>query len=392
MAQELRPSESLFQGIRELFEENPHGRDGYRAPFTLAPPREWARSVELPWVHVALREIQLSDQSNISIFPSSLSEARAALAHLSEVCASSELAQPKRDSAHRPEEPSSTKPRIDLDSAGRSGGTAVQFRNVRFSYPSRDQVQLDGVSFSLPRGRLSAVVGTSGGGKSTALGLIEGFFFPNSGSVHVFEQEMTHDSAASLRERIGYVDQDALLVPGTVRDNLNFGADSPHPDATLASVLDEVGLWNWLSSRNGLDAQVGVNGLQLSGGQRQRIAVARALVRRPDLLLLDEPTSSLDGVAESQTREVLRSVGRNRTVVLTAHRLSTILEADWIVVLNEGRVEGQGPHQELMAGSPLYKHMVEAQVASIRGFTSGNAQDLQTSVTSLTRLRRTRET
>ncbi len=265
---------------------------------------------------------------------------------------------------------------------------AVAFENVEFAYPegaaraeadgetdaaadaggdgtvpaAEDRVVLRGVSFSVPRGSRTALVGPSGAGKSTILALIERFYDPTAGVVRMGGVDIRALDRHELRSRIGYVEQDAPVLAGTLRDNLLLGA----PDATeedCIAVLRSVNLTEVLE-RNplGLDAPVGESGIMLSGGERQRLAIARALLAAPPILLLDESTSSLDGLNEQLLREAIDAVAEHRTLIVIAHRLSTVVDSDQIVVLDHGRVVGVGTHSELVATTPLYKKLAKHQL------------------------------
>lgn len=258
---------------------------------------------------------------------------------------------------------------------------AVSFEDVEFSYPEEaaraqaaiagddpetvteaDRVVLRGVSFAVPRGSRTALVGPSGAGKSTILALIERFYDPTAGVVRMGGVDIRALDRQELRSRIGYVEQDAPVLAGTLRDNLLLGA----PDATeedCIAVLRSVNLTEVLE-RNplGLDAPVGESGIMLSGGERQRLAIARALLAAPPILLLDESTSSLDGLNEQLLREAIDAVAEHRTLIVIAHRLSTVVDSDQIVVLDHGRVVGVGTHSELVASTPLYKNLAKHQL------------------------------
>ncbi|NYF11620.1 ATP-binding cassette subfamily B protein [Leifsonia sp. AK011] len=260
---------------------------------------------------------------------------------------------------------------------------AISFENVEFSYPegavpdaasddpslaaaaekdAADRVVLRGVSFTAPRGQRTALVGPSGAGKSTILALIERFYDPTGGVVRFGGVDIRGLDRTELRAQLGYVEQDAPVLAGTLRENLLLGA----PDATeeqCVEVLRSVNLTEVLE-RNplGLDAPVGESGIMLSGGERQRLAIARALLAAPPILLLDESTSSLDGLNEQMLREAIDAVAQDRTLIVIAHRLSTVVDSDQIVVLDHGRVVGVGTHSELIASTPLYKDLAKHQL------------------------------
>ncbi|WP_157155254.1 ABC transporter ATP-binding protein [Diaminobutyricimonas sp. LJ205] len=226
----------------------------------------------------------------------------------------------------------------------------------------RDRTVLRGVSFSVPRGQRIALVGPSGAGKSTILALIERFYDPTAGVVRMGGVDVRALDRAELRGQIGYVEQDAPVLAGTIRDNLILGT----PDATdeqCVDVLRSVNLIGVLErDERGLDAQVGEDGVMLSGGERQRLAIARTLLSAPPILLLDESTSSLDGLNEQLLREAIDAVAENRTLIVIAHRLSTVVDSDQIVVLEQGRVVGVGTHSELVVSTPLYRDLAKHQL------------------------------
>ncbi|GAA0436967.1 ABC transporter ATP-binding protein [Streptomyces luteireticuli] len=240
---------------------------------------------------------------------------------------------------------------------------AVAFREVCFAYPRSGARPVHrGVSFEIPARGLTAFVGPSGAGKTTLLSLIERFYEPGSGRVLLDGEDVRHWPLARLRARIGYVEQDAPVLAGTLRDNLAFGTASC-AEADIARVLRLTRL-DEVTARlpEGLDTTVGHRGCRLSGGERQRVAVARALLRRPGLLLLDEATSQLDAANEAALRDTISAAARDTTVLVVAHRLSTVTTADRIVVMEEGRVRAVGPHRELMARDELYASLARTQL------------------------------
>jgi ABC-type multidrug transport system fused ATPase/permease subunit len=224
------------------------------------------------------------------------------------------------------------------------------------------QPVLRGVSFQVPRGRRVALVGPSGAGKSTILALIERFYDPSVGAVRMGGLDLRTIDRHELRAQIGYVEQDAPVLAGSLRDNLKLGS----PDATDAQceqVLRAVNLGSVLDrDAAGLDAAVGEDGIMLSGGERQRLAIARALLAAPPILLLDESTSSLDGLNERMMREAIDAVSAGRTLIVIAHRLSTVIDSDRIVVLDGGHVIGEGTHAELVESVPLYRDLAAHQL------------------------------
>jgi ATP-binding cassette subfamily B protein len=221
---------------------------------------------------------------------------------------------------------------------------------------------LGGVTFTAPRGKRTALVGPSGAGKSTILALIERFYDPTSGTVRLGGLDIRSLDRRELRAQIGYVEQDAPVLAGSIRDNLRLGA----PDATDAACIDVLHAVNLTEVLErdpaGLDAPVGEDGIMLSGGERQRLAIARALLAAPPILLLDESTSSLDGANEQMMREAIDAVAEDRTLIVIAHRLSTVVDSDKIVVLDHGRVIGTGTHSELVETTPLYRDLAKHQL------------------------------
>ncbi len=221
---------------------------------------------------------------------------------------------------------------------------------------------LHGVSFAAPRGRRTALVGPSGAGKSTILALIERFYDPDDGVISLGGLDIRTLDRAELRAQIGYVEQDAPVLAGSLRDNLVLGA--PHAtDEQCVDVLHAVNLTDVLERTPlGLGAPVGEDGVMLSGGERQRLAIGRALLAAPPILLLDESTSSLDGRNEQLMREAIDAVAEDRTLIVIAHRLSTVVDSDQIVVLEKGRVVGVGTHSELVETTPLYRELAKHQL------------------------------
>ncbi len=245
------------------------------------------------------------------------------------------------------------------DGAGESGLEGLA--DAAASVPADAEV-LRGVSFSVPRGARVALVGPSGAGKSTTLALIERFYDPTDGAILLDGTDVRTLDRDALRAQLGYVEQDAPTLAGTIGDNLRL-ASPEATDAECEAVLRAVNLGEVLD-RNplGVDAPVGESGVMLSGGERQRLAIARALLAAPPILLLDESTSSLDGLNEQRMREAIDAVAAGRTLVVIAHRLSTVVDSDHIVVMEHGRVVGQGTHSELVQTTPLYRDLAKHQL------------------------------
>ncbi|GAB7052044.1 ABC transporter ATP-binding protein [Catenuloplanes indicus] len=243
-----------------------------------------------------------------------------------------------------------------------AGRTAVEFVNVGFGYPAADGPVLSDVSFTVPYGTRTALVGPSGAGKSTLLALVERFYETTAGTIRVDGRDVRAQSRDALRSRLGYVEQEAPVLAGTIRENLLLAAPGTD-DTRLLEVLESVNLTGIVTrTEQGLDAQVGEGGVLLSGGERQRLAIARALLTDAPILLMDEPTSNLDARNEAALRRAIDAAAESRTLLVVAHRLSTVVESDQIVVMESGRVVATGRHEELVESSPLYRELAAHQL------------------------------
>ncbi|MBB3386375.1 MULTISPECIES: ABC transporter ATP-binding protein [unclassified Rhizobium] len=240
----------------------------------------------------------------------------------------------------------------------------IEFRNVHFAYG--DESVLSGVNFTAEGGQTTALVGPSGAGKSTVINLIPRFYDPKSGSIFIDGQDIAHVTKQSLREQLAYVSQQPYLFEGTIRDNIRYG----RPNATDAEIEEAARLayaHDFIEAQPmGYDTPVGENGVTLSGGQRQRLSIARALVRNAPILLLDEATSALDTESEAAVQKALEEAMSGRTVVVIAHRLSTVIRAEKIVVMQNGRVVEEGNHETLAtADNGLYARLNNLQLPAI---------------------------
>ena len=243
-----------------------------------------------------------------------------------------------------------------------NGPLALSFEDVSFSYPSRpDQAALENVSFSVAAGETVAIVGPSGAGKSTLFELLQRFYDPKNGSIKVADHNIKQLKPQDLRSHLGLVPQQPTLFSADVAHNIRYG----DPSATQEQVekAAQKAYANEFIDRlpEGYSSYLGEQGVRLSGGQRQRIAIARAMLKNPSILLLDEATSALDANSEHKVQAALQELMQGRTTLIIAHRLATVMHADRIMVFNEGKLEAQGKHEELIATSPLYKRLSELQ-------------------------------
>ncbi|OAH52592.1 multidrug ABC transporter permease [Domibacillus aminovorans] len=241
----------------------------------------------------------------------------------------------------------------------------MRISNVSFAY-SEDEPVLENISLEAQPGEMIAFAGPSGGGKTTMFGLLERFYEPTAGEIPIGQTPINELSLASWRSQIGYVSQESAMMAGTIRENLCYGLKNPEKIA--AERLWEVAKMAYADQfiekfPKGLDTEVGERGVKLSGGQRQRIAIARAFLRDPKILMMDEATASLDSQSESIVQEALTRLMEGRTTFVIAHRLSTIVDANKIVFIEKGQVTGIGTHHELIQSHELYREFAEQQLA-----------------------------
>lgn len=243
-----------------------------------------------------------------------------------------------------------------------SGPLALAFNNVSFSYPSRPgQVALEDVSFAVAAGETVAIVGPSGAGKSTIFELLQRFYDPKQGSISVAGQPITQLKPQELRSHLGLVPQQPTLFSADVAHNIRYGDPSASQEQVEKAAQQAYASEFIERLPEQYESYLGEQGVRLSGGQRQRIAIARAMLKDPSILLLDEATSALDADSEHKVQAALQELMQGRTTLIIAHRLATVMHADRIMLFNEGRLEAQGTHQQLIESSALYKHLSQLQ-------------------------------
>ena len=245
------------------------------------------------------------------------------------------------------------------DRAGDSD-VAVAFDDVTLQYKNAGEPSLEHISFTVPRGSVVGIIGVTGSGKSSLVSLIPHFYDVKDGRVSVFGKNVCAYDDEDLRHRIGYVQQKAVLFQGTVRSNLLWGDDSASDD-DLRTALSTAQVLDIVADKGGLDAPVEQNGANFSGGQKQRLSVARALVRKPQILVLDDSSSALDYATEAAMRKAILALPYKPTLFIVSQRASSVMCADRILVLEDGRLVGEGTHKELLANCPAYSEIYHSQ-------------------------------
>lgn len=237
----------------------------------------------------------------------------------------------------------------------------LSFNHVNFRYPDGHRMILDNVSLEIPKGKTIAIVGASGAGKSTLVDLIPRFYDPTGGSITIDGTDIKDVRIADLRSLIGNVNQESILFNDTIFNNIAFGVEN----ATMESVIEAAKIANAhefiMEKEGGYSFNIGDRGVKLSGGQRQRISIARAILKNPPILILDEATASLDTESEKIVQEALDRLMSTRTTIAIAHRLSTIRNADEIIVMDEGSIVERGRHEQLLALNGYYRKLNDMQ-------------------------------
>jgi len=238
----------------------------------------------------------------------------------------------------------------------------IQFKNVNFKYESTSQMAITDINFKIEGGKVSALVGQSGGGKSTIISLIPRFYDPEDGEIKIDDQDIKKINLQSLRKKISLVSQDVILFDDTVKNNVTY-ADPNASREEIESACKFAAADEFINQLpNKYETMVGENGVKLSGGQKQRISIARAILKKSPIILLDEATSSLDTESERVVQNAINNLIKGRTTVVIAHRLSTIHNADKIFVLKNGKINGSGKHAELIKNNEEYKSLYQNQL------------------------------
>ena len=248
-----------------------------------------------------------------------------------------------------------------LDKINLNSGN-IEFKNVNFTYDEEERVVLNDINLLIAGGKMTSLVGHSGAGKSTILNLIPRFYDPQSGDIKIDDQSIYSKRLSSLRNNISLVSQETTLFDDTVLNNIKYA----NLDATDVQVQEAAKLSHSSEFIDSLPKKyntlIGENGIRLSGGEKQRISIARAILKKSKIILLDEATSSLDAETEQKIQDAINFLTRGRTTLVIAHRLSTILNSDKIYVIDNGKVIGDGKHDELIKSSKIYKNFYEKQI------------------------------
>ena len=239
----------------------------------------------------------------------------------------------------------------------------IEFRNVTFSYFGAEQSAIENISFSAKPGETTAIIGSTGSGKTTLVSLIPRFYDPDSGQIFVDGVDIKNMTQNDLRSRIGFVPQKAVLFTGSVIENIRYGKDDATEEeirraAETAQALDFIN-----AMEKGFDSPISQGGTNVSGGQKQRLSIARALVKKPEIYVFDDSFSALDFKTDSLLRAALKKEIADATVIIIGQRVATIMDSDHIIVLDEGKIAGMGTHQELYANCPVYREIVASQLS-----------------------------
>ncbi len=238
----------------------------------------------------------------------------------------------------------------------------VEFKNVSFGYEGAEEYAISNISFSARPGEITAIIGGTGSGKSSILNMIPRFYDAAEGEELVDGIDVRQMNDEELRSKIGYVPQKAMLFTGTIRDNILYGKEDA-TDEEICHALDIAQATDFVSKmKEGIESQISQGGTNVSGGQKQRLSIARAVVRKPEIYLFDDSFSALDFKTDAKLREALREETKNSTVIIVAQRVSTVMDATRILVMDEGRIVGMGTHEELLKTNEIYQQIVESQL------------------------------
>lgn len=237
----------------------------------------------------------------------------------------------------------------------------IVLEDIYFKYEKGKEI-LKGVNATIPQGKMTAIIGPSGCGKTTVLKLIERFYEPEKGKIKIADIDIDKINLNEWRKSFGYVIQNSPLLSGTIKENIIYGASEEIGDEEIEEVLRVSNSEQFIKELpDGIDTETGDLGMKLSGGQRQRIAIARALINKPDYLLMDEATANMDALNEKEVSESIYDFMNGKTIIVVAHNLNTILKADNIILMDDGKVSAQGNHKELYKNSPMYRRMINLQ-------------------------------
>ncbi|MTK13466.1 MAG: ABC transporter ATP-binding protein [Clostridiaceae bacterium] len=239
----------------------------------------------------------------------------------------------------------------------------IEFKDVTFSYPGAEQPAISNISFSAKPGEITAIIGGTGSGKSTLISLVPRFYDIDSGSILVDGMDIREMSQENLRKKIGFVPQKAVLFTGTISDNIRYGKEDAN-DMEIKHASEIAQASEFVSNmKEGYDSMIAQGGSNVSGGQKQRLAIARALVRRPEIFIFDDSFSALDFKTDAKLRAALKSEIKDSTAIIVAQRVSTVIDADRIIVLDEGRIAGIGTHKTLLNDCEIYREIVSSQLS-----------------------------
>ena len=247
--------------------------------------------------------------------------------------------------------------------AGKKRGF-LEFKNVTFSYPGAEEPAIRGITFSAQPGEVTAVIGGTGSGKSTLVNLVPRFYDVQDGEVLVDGVDVREITQADLRAKIGYVPQQAVLFSGTIAENIRYGKDDATDEEVRLAAQTAQATEFIETMEDQFDAFIAQDGTNVSGGQKQRLSIARALVRKPEIYIFDDSFSALDFKTDSNLRKALRTETAESTVLIVAQRVTTVMDADRIIVLDEGEITGSGTHKELMADCEVYREIVFSQLSA----------------------------